>query len=213
MNVWKIATVLVLALCCWNSPGSLSAAAGLRYLPMVGSVTDTSVSIWIRTDMPVESAVVQYQPSGGNWFQRSESVSVRITATTDYTAIIKIPGLSAATAYDYRVVLDGSVQPSSVSGFKTLPATGAGSRFSFLFGSGIQQDYRPHGIFNNMALQQADFALLLGDTATSSLSSTPATESDFWSVYKAKSQRRRVSELRKPHGDFQYLEWKRLRSG
>ena len=159
-------------------------AATLTYGPLVGSVTDTSANIWIRSDSAA-SAVVQYQVSGGNWSQPSQSAAVSLTAGNDFTGALFLTNLSAATSYDYRVLLDGVVQSASTSVFKSLPAQGTPGRFTFVFGADIQQDQKPHTIFGRLAAQQADFALLMGNTTYSDLSSPAATEADFWTAYKA----------------------------
>src|SRR5215467_7811872 len=81
-----------------------TSAAILTHGPLVGSVTDTSASIWIRSDSAA-SAVVQYQVSGGNWSQPSQSTAISLTAGNDFTAALFLTNLSAATSYDYRIML------------------------------------------------------------------------------------------------------------
>src|SRR6185295_15047710 len=122
--------------------GSSSTAAVLTHSTLVGAVTDTTANIWMRSDVAVSTAVVQYQPAGGNWSQPFQSGSVSLTAANDFTGTVALTNLSASTSYDYRVVLDGVVQSGSTAGVKTLPVTGAGSQFTFMFGADLQQDQR-----------------------------------------------------------------------
>ena len=156
-------------------------AAPLSHLPMVGAVTDQSVNIWMRTD-GLTSAAVQYQPAGGDWSQALTSGSIDLLAENDFTGLIPITGLSAESQHDYRVVLDGFVQPESTSVFKTLTSKGAGTKFSFVFSSCIKYSYGPHSIFEKMAAHQPDFALLIGDNMYIETSSW--TEMDLWPLYK-----------------------------
>src|ERR1043165_3781557 len=87
-------------------------AATLTHFPLVGAVTDTSANIWIRSDVAVASAVVQYQPTGGNWSQPLQSAAVSLLAGNDLTGTFSLNNLSASTSYDYRVILDGVIQPT-----------------------------------------------------------------------------------------------------
>jgi hypothetical protein len=64
--------------------------ATLTHSAMVGAVTDTSANIWIRSDVAVTSAVVQYQPTGGNWSQPSQSASVSLVVANDFTGTLSL---------------------------------------------------------------------------------------------------------------------------
>src|ERR1051325_2206814 len=164
---------------------SAATAATLTHFPMIGAVTDTTANIWIRSDSAVSAAVVQYQPSGGNWSQPGQSVPVSLIATNDFTGTISVSGLSPSTAYDYRILLDGVLQSNGSASFKTFSAAGAPGKFSFVFGADIQQDQRPHTIFGTMASHQPDFTMLLGDNIYYDLGGVQAqTEADFWTAYK-----------------------------
>lgn len=162
---------------------SLSHAATLSHAPMVGAVESAGAKIWLRAD-GAATAQVQYQPAGGSWSQPQQSAPVTLLASNDFTASIALTNLAPATLYDYRVLLDGSVQASGIGRLKTFSAAGSAARFTFVFGSTLHPNFRPHAIFNAIATQQPDFALLLGNTAYADLPLPAARESDFWQSYK-----------------------------
>ena len=178
---FKMTLYFVVSMICVALTGAPAKAATLSHGPMLGAVTDTSANIWIRSDAAA-SAVVQYQPAGGDWSQPVQSVAVNLVAGNDFTGTVSLTNLAARTAYDYRVILDGVIQTAGASILKTLPSKGAGSQFSFIFGADIYQNSRPHTVFTKMAAQQPDFALLIGDNAYNDV--TAGTEAAFWSGYK-----------------------------
>lgn len=155
--------------------------AVLTHSPMLGAVTDTTIKIWVRAN-GTASASVQYQPAGGNWSQAQTAGPVNLVAGNDFTGVVSISGLSPGSLYDYRVVLDGVIQPGSTSVFKTLPSTGTGSQVTFVFGADIHQNYQPHYIFDRIVARQPSFAILMGDQMYADLDS--GTEMDFWDAYR-----------------------------
>jgi phosphodiesterase/alkaline phosphatase D-like protein len=178
MKMLRYFPVIVSVSLLWVQTAS---TAVLTHSPMLGAVTDTTIKVWVRADSQV-SASVQYQLSGGNWSQPLTSGSVSLVSQNDFTGVISITGLSASRLYDYRVLLNGVVQAGSTADFQTLPPKGSGARFSFVFGADIDQHFKPHTIFDKMALHQPDFAILLGDLIYADLQT--GTEADFWAVYK-----------------------------
>ena len=178
----KLIQFLATAIAIWLIHPEFSAAANLTDLPLLGAISDTAVNVWIRADVPA-SAVVQYQTAGKNWSEPLAAGPVALTVGSDFTGTVALTNLQAGTSYEFRVILDGGT-PGTPVGFKTLPAQGTAAKFTFVFGSGLQQDRRPHTIFNAIAGQKPDFALP-GDTFYSDLVSGPAAEADFWSGYKA----------------------------
>lgn len=67
---------------------------------MLGEVTDSGASFWVRTAAPAEVRI----RIGGKVSQ-----VVKTSAGSDFTAVAKITGLDSATAYDYKVLIDGKV--------------------------------------------------------------------------------------------------------
>ena len=152
---------------------------------MLGAVTDTSIKIWVRSDVQA-TAVVEYQLADGNWSQPLQSSSVTLIATNDFTGIISILNLASSTTYDYRVLLDGVIQQGSVSKLKTLPAIGFPSKIKFAFGSDILEDQKPFDVFYQVGLHNPDLMLFLGDNMYLDQPEQliPGFESNFWIKYK-----------------------------
>lgn len=99
----------------------------LLHGPMVGSVTDTTASFWVRT---AKAAKVQVKIGD------RLSATANTTPASDFTAIAKIPGLTPATRYEYQVLIDGKPVDVANARFATFPETGKGGRFSVAFGGG-----------------------------------------------------------------------------
>lgn len=150
---------------------------------MVGAVDGASAKIWIRADSAA-AAYIQFQIGGGNWSQLQQSVPVNLQAANDFTATVTLGNLAPSTLYDYRVLLDGMAQANGTGRFKTFAANGLPSRFTFVFGAGMHPDFRPHAIFDKLAAQQPDLALVLGNAAYSDAPAPASTESDFWNSFK-----------------------------
>jgi alkaline phosphatase D len=94
--------------------------------PMLGSVTDTAAAFWVRTREPSEVTVVV----GG------QRASARTNAESDFTTVIRIDGLQAATTYDYEVLVDGSRVNIGNTNFSTFPSKASPQPFAVCFGGG-----------------------------------------------------------------------------
>ncbi|NWG12059.1 MAG: alkaline phosphatase D family protein [Acidobacteria bacterium] len=105
----------------------------LLHGPMLGSVTETSARFWVRTkdEVPVQAVVTKLQDPRNPI--RSE---VRKTeAARDYTAIVEVQGLSAATTYSYDIIIDGKPALSApLPSFRTFPKADARISFQVAFG-------------------------------------------------------------------------------
>jgi alkaline phosphatase D len=97
--------------------------------PMLGNITSTSATIWVRTARPakVEVAVIL-----GN----SEKIfgPVNSSTSTDLSAVVKLDGLSPGTTYSYRVLIDGQAMPGQTF-IRTLPAKGSQDPIRIAFGT------------------------------------------------------------------------------
>src|SRR3989442_10557977 len=78
-HAFKRTFCLIVLIFCIGTMGASVKAANLTHFPMLGAVTDTTLNIWIRSDAAA-SAVVQYQPTGGNWSQPLQSAAVNLVA-------------------------------------------------------------------------------------------------------------------------------------
>lgn len=122
--------------------------------PMVGSVTDRSASIWVRTSHP---AVVGVR-SGEH-----QSAQVSATEASDLTAVITLEGLEPATRYDYEVVVDGEVVPVGDPFFSTSAAQGEGSVFNVVFGGGAGYVPEWERMWDTIGRFEPQALLMLGD--------------------------------------------------
>ena len=130
--------------------------------PMVGDTTPSSTILWMRasdahrieveysTDLALKSAV--------------RSVAIDASADQDYIVRIPLQGLSPATSYAYRVLLDGKPDryARSPKVFRTLPSGNAPLRLAF--GSCARRilDGR-QPIFEAIAAAQPDGFFWVGD--------------------------------------------------
>ncbi len=105
--------------------------------PMVGEVTDTSASIWVRLsdasnfNVKVTQAGLKANPLANR--------PATVTAGTgdDFTSVFQIDGLQPDTTYHYTVVIEGVESQTSIDNhFRTMPEAGKPSKFSLAFGGG-----------------------------------------------------------------------------
>ena len=99
----------------------------LLHGPMVGSVTESSASFWVRTK---DAANVRIKI--GN---QSSNIG-KTSAATDYTAVVKVTGLQPATKYDYEVLIDDRPVKVANAQFTSFPKANQGAKFSVAFGGG-----------------------------------------------------------------------------
>lgn len=99
----------------------------LLHGPMVGAVTDSSASFWVRTG---DRCQVQ--------IRIGDKLSVAATSTpeSDFTAVVRVDGLRPSTVYEYRVILDGEPVDMDAPKFSTFPKRGRPGKFSVAFGGG-----------------------------------------------------------------------------
>ena len=124
----------------------------LLHGPMVGSVTDSSASFWVRTS---QAAKVQVKVG--------DRVSEKVDAgsASDFTAIAKVDGLDPATPYEYQVLIDG--RPADVARFVTFPKTGKPARFSVAFGGGAGYVPEWERMWDTIRGFEPSALLMLGD--------------------------------------------------
>ena len=131
--------------------------------PLVGSLTDSSASFWLRTAQASEITITAspnasfspplYQGRG------------QTSSNKDYTGVIQLSGLSSETRYYYRVDIDGS--PAShaeeLASFRTFAKAGSPSKFRLAFGGG--SGFVPHNerAWATIESFDPDLLLLFGD--------------------------------------------------
>ncbi len=133
-----------------------SKQSGLKLLhgPMVGSVTDSSASFWIRTARASEVQVI---------VRDRTSDKVETSADSDYTARAVVTGLAPATQYDYDVRIDGTAVPVENSRFTTFPTAGRPAEFSVAFGGGAGYTPKWEYMWDTIRSHNPLAMLMLGD--------------------------------------------------
>ncbi|MCS1412071.1 MAG: Alkaline phosphatase D [Verrucomicrobia subdivision 3 bacterium] len=104
--------------------------------PLVGNVTDSSASFWVRTASPSTFTIVAAKDSD---FSTSRHITYGQTlARNDYTGVARLDGLSSNTSYFYRIEING--EPATGSGnnhqFQTFASPGEHTKFRVAFGGG-----------------------------------------------------------------------------
>ena len=99
--------------------------------PMLGSVREDGVSVWVRTVRPAK-VEVRVAADG------SEKIygPVASSAATDLSAVIHVTGLAPSTTYSYRVLVDGRpvAMPEGAT-LTTAPKADAPGKVRIAFGS------------------------------------------------------------------------------
>ena len=139
-----IRAAIILPVCLFGPVSATDAAEAsligyprLMQGPMVGVVAPTEVKIWVRTsgEFPV---TIQYDMSPDfKDFRETKPIIVR--KADDYTSVITIRGLEAATEYFYRLTVDGIpdryLKMLKSFRFKTAPEPGSDADLRIVFGS------------------------------------------------------------------------------
>ncbi len=94
-------------------------AGTLSHGPVIGDVGPDRVQIWGRTDAAA-TVTVEYAPVGLTIPQTT--LPLVTSAGSDFTFALPLRDLMADTAYEYRLLVDGT--PSAVGAFQTAPPHG-----------------------------------------------------------------------------------------
>ncbi|MDB4637465.1 alkaline phosphatase D family protein [bacterium] len=122
--------------------------------PMLGKVTCSSASFWVRTD-----GEVKVRLTVGEGTAVSDEQMTR--QETDFTAVLQVDGLLPETSYHYRLLIDGD---SVAEGhFKTFAKSGTGSQFSVGFGGGAGYVVEWERMWDTILKVQPNAFLMMGD--------------------------------------------------
>lgn len=144
-----------------------AASAQTNYLGVAAGDADAnSVVLWTRatdaTNNPIALTVQVSTDPNFNSLTASYSVNTD-PANRDSTAKLVATGLSAGTNYYYRFVApDNTI--SDVGRFKTTPAPTARVAVRFGFSGDADGNWRPYASLRNIAAQNLDAFVFLGDT-------------------------------------------------
>jgi phosphodiesterase/alkaline phosphatase D-like protein len=141
-------------------PG-LARVPSVRYGPLVGAVSATTARLWARSDRPANLSF-EYRTAGSEW-PGQISAAMPLAAASDLAGTIAIAGLSPATAYDYRALLDGQAAPDGEGSFRTMPAAGSQAAITFGLGADLHLGYDPFTMFDRLKAKTPAFTLLVGD--------------------------------------------------
>ena len=130
--------------------------------PLLGSVTDSSASFWVRTADETDVQVIVKAVSANVQKPKLFSRKAKTSGKVDYTATITISGLNPNTQYSYKILINNKETGSSFE-FRTFPKQKAPSRFSIAFGGGAGFTPRNERMWTTIAKQDPSALLLLGD--------------------------------------------------
>lgn len=86
---------------------------------IVGHVSDTTASVWVRGASKNGGAKLRYRPKGGSW----KTTTVALEGHRGYASVVPLDGLTAATAYQCELSYSKGTPPPVNSGeFTTAPA-------------------------------------------------------------------------------------------
>lgn len=128
--------------------------------PLVGSVSGTAASFWVRTLEEVDFVVTVQDARGRQHRSRPE----RSKSAEDFTAVVMVDGLQPSVEYEYSVEING--QPcANAAGlkFRTLASKGEPSRFTIAFGGGAGYVPENERMWDTIGSFDPHAILLLGD--------------------------------------------------
>jgi len=139
----------------------------LLHGPLVGSVTDSSASFWVRTAGEADVRIVVKRVTRVKTVATNKSdvkplaADGRTSAKSDYTAAIGVSGLAADTRYRYEVEVGGKAVAAAE--FRTFPRRGSPGRFRIAFGGGAGFTPGHERMWTTLGKRKPMALLLLGD--------------------------------------------------
>ena len=127
--------------------------------PMLGSLTDRSVKVWVRTAREAQVRVVLGETSGID--SPMEVVQGWTKKERDYTLVLEMKGLKPGKKYFYSVEMGGKRGP--VHAFRTFPAKGKACKLRIAFGGGAGYVPPHEKVWNTIRSFHPAALLLLGD--------------------------------------------------
>ena len=125
--------------------------------PMLGAVTDTEASFWVRTS-EAKAFKVSVKGSDGT----EHSVSGETAESQSFTGTARVTGLKPGAEYSYRLFIDEKPVSPKAS-FKTRPAPGTPSKFSVAFGGGAGYVPEWERMWDTIGSHHPSALLMLGD--------------------------------------------------
>jgi len=129
--------------------------------PMIGSVTDTGASIWLRLDGETEN--VSAKGSIVNMSRVVESTVADAVAENGFTVVLKMENLSPGMPYQGDIYIDGELIDGKSFRFETYPKPGTPSKFSVAFGGGAGFVPEWERMWDTIGNHKPSAFLMLGD--------------------------------------------------
>ncbi len=134
--------------------------------PMVGAVSPTSATIWLRTSGEYAISIEVARDFEMQDATTTDAVTAR--KADDYTLVITVDGLKPATEYFYRVLVNGEgdryLEEYPPFSFETAPPAGERAGFRVAFGSCPKyQDDRVQPIWPVISNLEPDLLFWIGD--------------------------------------------------
>jgi hypothetical protein len=170
-------------------------AATLSHGPLISDVTPDHVQIWGRTTV-ASTVAIEYALAGQPLSGATPSVATSLAG--DFTFTLPVSGLTANTAYDYRVLLDGV--PSGVRTFRTARPNGDSAELTVAFASDAFNTSASN-VWAALASKSPAGFFIIGDFDHSNPASNTATAADY--LDKLRVMHRRLRGPQTPIGtDF-----------
>ncbi len=130
--------------------------------PLVGSVTASAASFWVR--LASESSIQFVVSRSADMSDPIASQPAQATAESDFTCLATVDGLLPDTEYHSGFRIDDQpLQSSSSFHFRTFPKTGAPSKFTLAFGGGAGFVPANERMWDTIDSFHPQLMLLLGD--------------------------------------------------
>jgi alkaline phosphatase D len=152
--------------------------------PMIGQVTTTKASFWVRTleDDTVEIQCFEFENSK----TMIKASNITSSKGVDFTNIIEVKGLKPDTKYNYKVLVNGNeVKHLKNLNFKTYPLSQ--SEFSIGLGGGAGYTPQYEKMWNTIDSYNLDAMLLMGDNVYIDIPEKPGAFHDY-TYYRRQSQ-------------------------
>jgi alkaline phosphatase D len=128
--------------------------------PRLGAITDSSCKIWLRTWKGSEVKITFYSDQNAE-NQITERKS-QTSPQNDFTTVVDVDDLAAATQYYYDVTING-IKSDSLWVIKTLPEEEKPGIFTIGFGACSAYNPEFERIWDTIAKHDLDMFLALGD--------------------------------------------------
>lgn len=130
--------------------------------PLLGDLTDRGASFWVRTarECEVQAVVtavdIEHAPI--------LSAPVRTTKARDYTAVVRVEGLTPGAEYQYALKMeDHPPIAGERQRFRTMPPAGSPAQFTIAFGGGAGFVPAHERVWDTISSFNPAALLLLGD--------------------------------------------------